>query len=220
MPDRIVRDELLDSDPWLDLPTDTDRLTFISLLLRCDDFGNFEGGIKRLYRFLHKFTQVKSEEVVATVLNHLGDADLIRRYEVDGREYFHIPKLRPHRQYLVRKYPGSPWDDKVKIGKTQRIEKRGLLKYQELTENIVTTPLPSSNDIAQGVGVGVGVGVNTKRTSTTAPVDNSGDNSAKKAATWTEYWKAQGKASGIEPKQGESTGDYCRRVQAFAKART
>jgi hypothetical protein len=51
-----------------------------------------------------------------------------------------------------------------------------------------------------------------KRTSTAAPVDKSAA-----ATTWAEHWKAQGKAFGIEAKQGESTGDYCRRAQAFAK---
>lgn len=40
-----------------------------------------------------------------------------------------------------------------------------------------------------------------------------------KTTTWTEHWKAKGKAFGIEAKPGESDGDYCRRVQAFAKDR-
>lgn len=219
MPDRVIRDELLESDRWLDLPTDTDRLAFMGLLLRCDDFGNLEGGARRLFRFLHSFTQVKTPEAAATTLLHLADADLMRRYEVDKREFWHLPRFKPHRQYLVRSYPQSPWDSERLLGKERRVINRGLATNQPLAENVVTTSQPDSVDMAEGVGVGVGVGVYQKRTSTTAPGDNSGDNSATKAATWTEYWKAQGTAFGIETKQGESTGDYCRRVQASAKGR-
>lgn len=218
MPDRVIRDELLDSDRWLDLPTDTDRLAYVGLLLVCDDFGNLEGGIKRLYRFLHGFTQVKSEEVVATVLTHLGDADLIRRYEVDGREYWHIPRFRPHRQYLVQRYPQPPWtkeEDRRELGKTRRVILRGIAKDQPLAENVATTSLPRSNHVAEGVGVGVGVGEIQKRSSAAQPVDNF----PPKSRSWADHWKARGKAFGIDPKPGESDGDYCRRVQAFAKAK-
>ncbi len=220
MPDRVIRDELLQSDRWLDLPTDTDRLAFVGLLLKCDDFGNLEGGPRRLFRFLHNFTQVKTPEAAATTLLHLSDADLMRRYEVDKREYWHLPRFRPHRQYLVRSYPQSPWDSERTLGKERRVVNRGFALNQQLAENVVATSQPYGDDIAEGVGVGVGVGVNQKRSSQTSPVDNSVDNSTPKASTWTEYWTAKGRAFGIETKQGESTGDYCRRVQAFAKART
>jgi len=39
MPDRVIRDELLESDRWLDLPTDSHRLVYISLILIADDYG-------------------------------------------------------------------------------------------------------------------------------------------------------------------------------------
>ena len=210
MPDRIIRDELLDSDRWLDLPTDTDRLAYVGLLLICDDFGNLEGGLKRLYRFLHKFTQVKSEEVVATVLTHLGDADLIRRYEIEKREFWHLPRFKSPRWYLSRKVPGSPWDEKRTLGKdARRIANQGLAK------NLVATSLQQVSHVAHGVGVGVGVGEIQKRSSAAQPVDNF----PPKSRSWSEHWKAQGKAFGIDPKPGESDGDYCRRVQAFAKSK-
>lgn len=216
MPDRVIRDELLDSDRWLDLPADTDRLVYVGLLLVCDDFGNLEGGIKRMYRFLHRFTQVKSEEVVATVLNHLGDADLIRRYEVAGREFWHVPRFRPHRQYLVRKCPASPWEKDRELGKHRRVFLRGIAKEQTHSENVATTSLPRSNHVAEGVGVGVGVGENLKRTSTSAPVDNFPG----KRSSWVQHWTSQGKAFGIDSKPGETEGDYCRRVIAYVKAKT
>lgn len=166
MADRILRDELWQSERFLDLPTDACRLAFLRMLSEADDFGNLEGGIKRAYRMLSGCTQIKSETATATTLEALIDSDLIRLYKVDGRDLIHIPRTRPHRQYIVRKMPTSPWDVDVKLGKTQRVESRGLAKEQhahntnqQLTQNVATTSLRHGSHVAQGVGVGVGVGV-------------------------------------------------------------
>lgn len=211
MPDRIIRDELLESGRWLDLPTDTARICYVGLLLRCDDFGNIEGGPRRLFRFFYGFAQVKTPADADAVILQLADADLIRRYEFEGREFFHIPRFRPHRQYLVRKCPLSPWDGERPLGKTRRIINQGLAKS--------LADISQSDDYHMAEGVGVGVVRTTKNE--LPPVDNSMpvDNLAT-AKTWTDYWTSKGKAFGIEAKAGESKGDYCRRIQAFAKAKT
>lgn len=163
MPDRLIRDELLESERWLWLPSDTDRIVFVGLLLRCDDFGNMEGGARRLFRFMQGFAQVRTEENAATVLLHLTDADLIRPYQVDRRDFLHVPRFRPHRQYLVRKVPASPWDSERKLGKNQPVKTRGLAKDHalghEISNNMADICLPSAYALSQGVGVGVGVGV-------------------------------------------------------------
>lgn len=208
MPDRVIRDELLDSDRWLGLGHDTERLVFIGLLLRCDDFGNMEAGSGRLFRFVQSFTQVKSQENVAAILQHLADADLIRLYQSEGRELIHIPRLRPHRQYLVRRCPPSPWcDTSTPLGKTKRIINKGL------AGNVVTTSQRSSNDVAQGVGVGVG---ENTRTRTRQPVDNSrrdapanvnGDgNKLPKVNGKGQFTAALGKAWGNSPQAIEAKG--------------
>lgn len=119
--DRVLRDEIWESKRFLDLPTDVARLAFIRFLSIADDFGNFEGGPRRLYRILHACTMIKTEEAAAQAIDALMLADLIRRYEVEGRELFHIPKLRPHRQYLVQKMPSSPWDVDASIGKNRPV---------------------------------------------------------------------------------------------------
>lgn len=190
MSDRVLRDEIWESERFLDLPTDQARLSFIRFLNLADDFGNFEGGPRRLFRMLSACTTIKTEKAASDCIDALMQADLIRRYEVDGRELFHVPRMRPHRQYLVRKMPSSPWDPDRQLGKTQRIQERGLAfgdsqlkegvlaktatgknfqidhkdecveQNQEVTKNLVTTSIPRSNHVAQGVGVGVGVGVN------------------------------------------------------------
>lgn len=165
MTDRILRDELWESDRFLDLPTDIARLAFLRFLSAADDFGNFEGGTRRLARMIQASTQAKTEDAVTGAIDALMAADLIRRYTVDGRELFHIPRTKPHRQYIVRKMPASPWDMDLKLGKTQRVETRGLAKYQQnqaLGENVATTSQTDSNHVAKGVGVGVGVGIESK----------------------------------------------------------
>jgi hypothetical protein len=171
VPDRILRDEVWLSDRFLDLPTDACRLAFLRMVSESDDFGNLEGGLKRLYRLLAPCTQIKSETALTATLEALIEADLVRMYKVDGRELMHIPRTRPHRQYIVRKMPVSPWDADIKLGKTQRIEARGLAKDQQnqhqtdkCSNDVVATSHTSSSDVAQGVGVGVGVGKEQKTT--------------------------------------------------------
>lgn len=160
MADRILRDELWESDRFLGLPTDIARLAFLRFLSAADDFGNMEGGARRLTRMIQACTQAKTEDAVMGAIDALMHADLIRRYVVEGRELFHLPRGRPHRQYIVRKMPASPWDAELKLGKTQRIETRGLAKDhkpQPLSGNVATTSTPDGNHVAKGVGVGVGI---------------------------------------------------------------
>lgn len=153
MPDRILRDEIWLSDRFLDLPTDAARLSFLRFVGLADDFGNFEGGPRRLFRILHACTQIKTESAATEILVALIEADLIRRYEIEGRELYHIPRFRSHRQYLSRRFPPSPWCNKnMPLGKEKRIKNSGLAK------NLDATSLPRSNLVAEGVGVGVGVG--------------------------------------------------------------
>lgn len=215
MPDRIIRDELLESGRWLDLPNDTARLCYLGLLLRCDDFGNIEGGPRRLFRFFFRFAQVKNEADADAVIQQLADADLIRRYEVEQRELFHLPRFKAGRDYLVRRFPPSPWcDQNALIGKHKRIINKGLAK------NVAKDSANVNATFYQGVGVGVGVGDNKNElrpVDNSNPVDNSTAAATTKPKTWAQFWKAQGAAFGIKPIQGETEGEYCRRVQSIAK---
>ena len=78
MPDRILRDELWLSDRFLDLPTDAARLAFLRMVSESDDFGNLEGGVKRLFRMLTVCTKIKTEAATASAIEALIDADLVR----------------------------------------------------------------------------------------------------------------------------------------------
>jgi len=163
MPDRIVRDELWESDRFLDLPSDTHRLAFIRFLHLADDFGNFEGGQRRLFRLLHAGLQVKTQEAATGIIMAMIECDLLRRYEIDGREFFHIPRFGQHRSYKVRIVPASEWDKNLPLGKHEREVKQGLAK--NLT---VTQPLRDGH-VFTGVEVGVGVGVGKNKPHSSEP---------------------------------------------------
>lgn len=153
MAGQVLREEIWESERFLELPSDTHRLAFIRCLNLSDDFGNFEGGSKRLFRKLHECTQLKSETGSRALLADLIECDLLRRYEIEGRELFHIPRFSTCKSYLARRVPPSPWcDTNVVLGKTKRVVNRGLAKNAPVTS-------PAHNkDVSTEVGVGVGVG--------------------------------------------------------------
>jgi len=109
MPDRIVRDELLESSRWLSLKDNADRLAYLALLLKADAFGNFTADPWRLRRLWQDFGIV-DEKAVAKTLAELVDHDLVRVYDEDGQRYLHIPRYRQRLRYTKRRNaPASPW---------------------------------------------------------------------------------------------------------------
>lgn len=188
MPDRVIRDELLKSDRWLDLPSDTHRLVYENLILIADDYGNIEGGPRRLYRWMHGFSQIKTEPDAIKLMSDLQDADMVRRYEVEHREYWHLTRFKNSRWYWKRSYPQSPYqDDMTNEDKQRPNEKRNTH---------VSNTLPTRRE-----GVGVGEDINPTRVRAN-PVDKS---QGQKLGWWeTESGMlAKGKELGTEPRAGE-----------------
>ena len=79
MPDRIIRDELLQSEKWLSLKDNADRLAFVALLLSADSLGNFSAEPFRLLRLWRDFG-INTAELVAKTTRELVDHDL-RRFQ-------------------------------------------------------------------------------------------------------------------------------------------
>jgi len=128
MPDTLLRDEIWDSDRFLDLVGDTAKLSYLRFLNMADSFGNFEGG-RRIFRALSACTQIKTEAEWIAVMDALMGADLLRRYEVEGKEFWHLPRFRARQDYLVQKVPPSPWcATNPVLGKGRRLIKQGLAK--------------------------------------------------------------------------------------------
>jgi hypothetical protein len=110
MPDRLLRDELLDSERWINLKDNADRVAYIALLLRCDVFGNYVASEVRLIRLWRDYG-INNSQLVAKTLDELAEQDLVRLYAVDNSPYLHIPRFRQRLRYTAtRKFPPSPWD--------------------------------------------------------------------------------------------------------------
>ena len=160
--DRLLRYELFRSVRFLDLPSDTHRLVYVALIPEADDFGNLEGGPRRLWRWMHSVSQVKDEAHTVKLLSDLQDADLVRRYEVDGREFWHLPRFKNQRTYWTRICPPSPWCDPLAYtGSFKRVtkqtDKQGGIEKSDSDLN--QTSFRPDSDLKIGVGVGVGVEV-------------------------------------------------------------
>jgi hypothetical protein len=163
MYDRVLRSELMNSDRWLDLHSDTARLAFLCLLPLADDFGNFEGGNRRLFRWLQARTQVKSEPDAVKIIADLMDSDLIRPYKVADADFWHIPRFQSERTYMCRRVPESPWDDPEIMRRAKhyreyhaarRLEKKD--KSEKPDSDLTQARVESDSNQSLGVGVGVG----------------------------------------------------------------
>lgn len=122
MPDRVIRDEMLESPRFVGLKDNADRLAFIALLLNADDLGNFDADPFRLVRIWRDFG-ISTRELAAKTLAELADTDLVRVYSADGKPYVHIPRYRQRLRYTVGKFPRPPSEiDTCKINPLQ--EKR------------------------------------------------------------------------------------------------
>jgi hypothetical protein len=188
MADRILRDELFESVRWLDLPSDTHRLAYIGLIAtRADDYGNLEGGPRRLYRWMHQFTQIKSDADSIKIMSDLADADLVRRYEVEGLEYWHIPRFKNSRRYWSRKCPKSPFDEQ---------SNQTSVENQVIAKNPTVDLQQTSRSPSRGVGVGVGVGEVQKHLRTA--VRDTVLNSPGFEQFWNYYPKKQGKKDAVK----------------------
>lgn len=109
MPDRIIRDELLESDRWLSLSRNTHRLAFVCLITAADALGNMEGTDARLWRLWRDPLKLDDRKAISEILESLVCNDLVRLYEVDGKRLIHIPRYKQRLRYLGRINPPSPW---------------------------------------------------------------------------------------------------------------
>lgn len=106
MPDRLIRDDILDSARYLGLSSDTARMLFVHLILVADDLGNCEAEPIFVRRRL--LASALEDPSIVKLLSELADADLIRLYENGGKRYAHIPRFRQRLRYVNGKCPRPP----------------------------------------------------------------------------------------------------------------
>jgi len=109
--DRLVRCDILTSERYCTLPSDTYRLAFRDLVHLADDFGNLELNFFRILRTFQVCNSVNTKETLVDVLDKLIAADLIRTFQEQEKTWIHIPRHDNTRRYKTRKTPMSKWCD-------------------------------------------------------------------------------------------------------------
>lgn len=102
MPNRLIREEMLESERVLALPVEA-RWLYVTVLLSADDLGLFEATSFKLARR----SDIR-REAGEQLLSMLSDADLVRLYEVDGKRFGFIPRFRQRIQIRFLKHPPPP----------------------------------------------------------------------------------------------------------------
>lgn len=102
MPNRLIREEMLESESVLSLPVEA-RWLYVTILLSADDVGLFEATSFKLARRADI-----NRDVGEKLLCMLADVDLVRLYEVNGKRFGFIPKFRQRLQIQRTKHPHPP----------------------------------------------------------------------------------------------------------------
>lgn len=125
MPNRLVREGLMESEAVLSLPVEG-RWLFVIVLLSADDVGLFEATEFKLARRADV-----NRDLAGKLMQMLADADLVRLYMVDNKRYGFIPKFRQRLQIQTSKHPLPPrelyQDDSDALNKINKLATRSTV---------------------------------------------------------------------------------------------
>lgn len=125
MPNRLVREGLMESEAVLSLPVEG-RWLFVIVILSADDVGLFEATEFKLARRADV-----NRDLAGKLMQMLADADLIRLYMVENKRYGFIPKFRQRLQIKTSKHPLPPraiyQDDSDALNKINELASRSTV---------------------------------------------------------------------------------------------
>ena len=137
MPNRIIRESLLDSDRYHGVPHDSERLLFLELLLLADDYGI----VPMNFAFLRRRTTPcagKSLDVVTAMVSALADQDLIRVYQSErGGQFAYIPRFGNSPRSLKPKWPLPP--DGLSLFEIKNLQEKRMANATRLHANAPET---------------------------------------------------------------------------------
>lgn len=105
MPNRIIRESILDSPRYLAC-SESEQLLFIHLMLLADDFGCVSLASAFLSR--RAFGERPGHARLTRMLSTLADQDLIRVYEVAGARFGFIPRYGQRLRQMRLRHPMPP----------------------------------------------------------------------------------------------------------------
>lgn len=140
MPNRVIRDGLLDSESILTCPTEA-RWLFLTICLQADDIGFFEATPFKLARKADLDVKLTGK-----LLLLLAEEDLIRPYTHEGKQYGFIPRFRQRIQIRRLKFPLPPEcvyrDDLDALNKINDLASRSSV-VQQMYNSCPTAAQPS-----------------------------------------------------------------------------
>jgi hypothetical protein len=129
MPNRIIRDSILDSDRYRELGAVEARLLFLEMLLLADDYGLLPVGAG----FLSRRTTAgygKSPEAIAGLIGAMVDRDLIRTYSDGGRTFAYIPRFGNSPRAKRPKWPLPPEPSRSEINELSQKRIANAMRVQ------------------------------------------------------------------------------------------
>lgn len=105
MPNRIIREGVLDSPRYWGV-SDAARLLFFHILLLADDFGLIS--LAPVFIRRRCFDDAPSQAKIDKLLEQLHDADLLRIYEAGGARYGFVPRFGQRLRLMRCKHPAPP----------------------------------------------------------------------------------------------------------------
>lgn len=128
MPNRVIRESLLESERYWSVTMEA-QLLFLHLLLLADDLGC----VSVAYTFVRRrcFDSNPTVEKVSRLLGEIADADLVRLYDHDSGKYAFIPRFRQRLQRMTLRHPEPPMS--ILNGDDDAIEK--FKKINDKTKN-------------------------------------------------------------------------------------
>lgn len=112
MPDRLVRDSILDSDRVNSLSFGAEIL-YRRIMSIADDYGRYEARITALKGKCYPVRPNDdiTNDMVAGWFDELVGAGLIRCYTIAGKDYLEIQNFRQRLRSMKGKFPPPPWFD-------------------------------------------------------------------------------------------------------------
>jgi hypothetical protein len=108
MPDRVIRDEWLESEAMNSLSWPAESF-FLRLCLKADDYGRFHGDLRLLEAQLFPVKAAALTRDIESWLHECEQAGLVHHYSVNGQPCLYIPKFRQRRrQKTPSKFPDPP----------------------------------------------------------------------------------------------------------------
>jgi hypothetical protein len=113
VPNRIIKESIVTSDNLNELSPE-EEVFFYRLMVVCDDFGRMDARPQIILAkcFPLKTHIIKIEKII-TWLKALRQQDLLRIYEVEGKQYLYMTTWDKHQQKRAKKskYPEPPDND-------------------------------------------------------------------------------------------------------------